>query len=98
MEIITAKEAHERTTYAISTSKENIINLILTDIQLEIGKGNYSLKYCKECVDNWFFNSLLTNTVQEFFKHLGYHYTYHYGNWSPSGDWADSGDYVLISW
>ena len=92
MEVITAKEAHERTTYVIPTDKENTINLILTDIQLEINKGNYSLEYCRECVDNWFFNDLLTSTVQDFFKRLGYRYTYGYG------DWSSSKDYILISW
>ena len=38
MEVITAKEAHERTTYTMPTCKEDSINLILTDIQLEINK------------------------------------------------------------
>ena len=92
MEIITAKEAHERTTYAIPTDKEKTINIILTDIQLEINRGNYSLEYCRERVVNWFFNDLLTSTVQDFFKHLGYRYTYGYG------DWSSSKDYILISW
>ena len=92
MEVITAKEAHKRTTYAIPTDKENTINLILTDIQLEIDKGNYSLEYCRKYVDNWFFNDLLTITVQDFFKNLGYHYTYSYG------DWSSAEDCITISW
>ena len=92
MEVITAKEAHERTAYAIPIDKECIINLILKDIQLEINKGNYSLEYCRECVDNWFFNDLLTSTVQDFFKRLGYRYTYGYG------DWSSSKDCITISW
>ena len=92
MEVITAKEAHERTTYAIPTSKENTINLILTDIQLEINKGNYSLEYRGKWVEDWFFADLLTSTVQDFFKRLGYRYTYGYG------DWSSSKDYILISW
>lgn len=92
MEVITAKEAHERTTYVIPIDKECTINLILKDIQLEINKGNYSLEYCRECVDNWFFNNLLTSTVQDFFKRLGYHYTYNYG------DWSSAKDCITISW
>ena len=92
MEVITAKEAHERTTYAIPTDKEKTINIILTDIQLEINRGNYSLEYCREYVADWFFNDLLTSTVQDFFKRLGYRYTYGYG------DWSSSKDYILISW
>ena len=92
MEVITAKEAHKRTTYTIPTDKESTINLILTDIQLEINKGNYSLEYYRECVDNWFFNDLLTSTVQDFFKRLGYHYTYSYSDWN-CGD-----DSITISW
>ena len=92
MEIITAKEAHERTTHVIPIDKECTINLILKDIQLEINKGNYSLEYCRKCVDNWFFSNLLTSTVQDFFKRLGYRYTYGYG------DWSSSKDYILISW
>ena len=92
MEIITAKEAHERTTYAIPTDKEKTINIILTDIQLEINKGNYSLEYYRKYVNNWFFNDLLTSTVQDFFKNLGYHYTYSYG------DWPSTEDSIIISW
>lgn len=92
MEVITAKEAHERTTYAIPTDKEKTINLILEDIQFEINKGNYSLEYCRECVDDWFFNDLLTSTVQDFFKRLGYRYTYSYG------DWSSAEDCITISW
>ena len=92
MEVITAKEAHERTTYVIPIDKECTINLILKDIQLEINKGNYSLEYCRKCVDNWFFNNLLTSTVQDFFKNLGYHYTYSYG------DWPSTEDSIIISW
>ena len=92
MEVITAKEAHERTTYAIPTGKEKTINIILTDIQLEINRGNYSLEYCRERVVNWFFNDLLTSTVQDFFKRLGYRYTYSYG------DWSSAEDCITISW
>ena len=92
MEVITAKEAHERTTYAIPTDKEKTINIILTDIQLEINRGNYSLEYCRKCVDNWFFSNLLTSTVQDFFKRLGYRYTYSYG------DWSSAEDCITISW
>ena len=86
MEVITAKEAHERTTYVIPIDKEGTINLILKDIQLEINKGNYRLEYYRKCVDNWFFSDLLTSTVQNFFKNLGYHYTYSYGGWSSAED------------
>lgn len=92
MEVITAKEAHERTTYVIPIDKECTINLILKDIQLEINKGNYSLEYYRKYVDNWFFNNLLTSTVQDFFKNLGYHYTYSYG------DWSSAEDCITISW
>ena len=92
MEVITAKEAHERTTYVIPIDKECTINLILKDIQLEINKGNYSLEYCRKCVTNWFFNDLLTSTVQDFFKNLGYYYTYSYG------DWSSAEDCITISW
>ena len=92
MEVITAKEAHERTAYVIPIDKESTINLILKDIQLEIIKGNYSLEYYRECVDNWFFNDLLTSTVQDFFKRLGYRYTYGYG------DWSSAKDCITISW
>ena len=92
MEVITAKEAHERTTYVIPIDKECTINLILKDIQLEINKGNYRLEYYRKCVDNWFFNDLLTSTVQNFFKNLGYHYTYSYGGWSSAEDC------ITISW
>ena len=92
MEVIIAKAAHERTTYVIPIDKECTINLILKDIQLEINKGNYSLEYCRKCVDNWFFNDLLTSTVQEFFKRLGYHYTCGYG------DWSSAEDCITISW
>ena len=89
MEVITAKEAHERTTYAI---KENTINLILTDIQLAINKGDYRLEYYRKYVNSWFFNDLVTSTVQDFFKNLGYHYTYSYG------DWSSAEDCITISW
>ena len=92
MEVITAKEAHERTTYTIPTDKETTINCILAGIQREISKRNYSLEYYRECVDNWFFNDLLTSTVQDFFKRLGYHYTYNYG------DWSSAKDCITISW
>ena len=92
MEVITAKEANERTAYVIPIDKECTINLILKDIQFEINKGNYSLKYCREYVDNWFFDNLLTSTVQDFFKRLGYHYTYNYG------DWSSAEDCITISW
>lgn len=92
MEVITAKEAHKRTTYVIPIDKENTINLILTDIQREIGKRNYSLEYRRKWVEDWFFADLLTSTVQEFFISLGYHYTYGYG------DWSSAEDYITISW
>ena len=91
MEVITAKEAHERTTYVIPIDKEGTINLILKDIQLEINKGDYRLEYCRKCVDNWFFNDLLTSTVQDFFKRLGYCYAYNYGR-NPRYD------SITISW
>lgn len=92
MEIITAKEAHERTTYTIPTGKERIISMILTDIQIEINKGSYSLEYLRKYVDDWFFNELVTSTTQDFFERLGYHYTYSYGDWNY-GD-----DSITISW
>lgn len=91
MEIISAKEAHERTAYTIPTGKERIINMILTDIQIEINKGSYSLEYLRKYVDDWFFGELVTSIVQDFFERLGYHYTYSYGNFS--GD-----DSITISW
>ena len=92
MEIINAKEAHERTTYAVPTGKDRIINMILTDVQIEINRGNYSLEYLRKNVDNWFFNELTTSTVQDFFKRLGYHYTFNYG------DWNCDDDSITISW
>ena len=92
MEVISAKEAHERTTYTIPTAKERIISMILTDIQIEINKGNYSLKYLRKYVDDWFFGELVTSTVQNFFEHLGYNYSYNYGDFS-CGD-----DSITISW
>ena len=92
MEIITAKEAHKRTTYVIPIDKESTINLILKDIQLEISKGNYRLEYRRKWVDDWFFADLLTSTIQEFFISLGYHYTCSYGDW-PSAE-----DCITISW
>ena len=93
MEIISAKEAHERTTYTVPTGKERIINMILTDIQIEINKGNYSLEYFRKNVDDWFFNELVTSAIQDFFKRLGYHYTYSYGDFNYCGD-----DSITISW
>ena len=92
MEIISAKEAHERTAYTIPTGKERIINMILTDIQIEINKGNYSLEYLRKYVDDWFFNELATSTVQDFFERLGYNCSYSYGDWN-CGD-----DSITISW
>lgn len=92
MEVISAKEAHERTTHTIPTGKENTINFILTDIQFAINKGNYSLEYCRKSTDYRFFNDLLTIAVQDFFKNLGYHYTYSYG------DWSSAEDCITISW
>ena len=92
MEVITAKEAHERTTYTIPIDKETTIDCIFTDIQREISKRNYSLEYRRKWVDNWFFVDLLTSTVQEFFISLGYRYTYSYG------DWSSAEDCITISW
>ena len=92
MEVITAKEAHERTTYAIPIDKKDTINFILADIQFAINKRNYSLEYCRGSTDYRFFNDLLTSTVQDFFKNLGYHYTYSYG------DWLSAEDSITISW
>lgn len=92
MEIISAKEAHERTTYTIPVDKEGTINCVFRDIQREIGKGNYHLEYCRKNTDNWFFTNLYTSTVEDFFKRLGYHYAYNYGDWN-CGD-----DSITISW
>ena len=92
MEVITAKEAHERTAYTIPIDKETTIDCIRVGIQREISKRNYSLEYRRKWVEDWFFNDLLTSTVQDFFKRLGYRYTYGYG------DWSSSKDYILISW
>ena len=87
MEIISAKEAHERTAYTIPTGKERIISMILTDIQIEINKGSYNLEYLRKYVDDWFFNELVTSTIRGFFERLGYNYSYNYGD-----------DSITISW
>ena len=92
MEIISAKEAHEKTKYTIPVDKEGTINYVFKDIQHEISKGNYHLEYRRKNTDDWFFTNLFTNTVEDFFRHLGYHYTCDYG------DWPDEDDCVTISW
>ena len=96
MENISAKEAQERTTYTIPVDKEGTINCVFRDIQREIGKGNYHLEYCRKNTDDWFFTNLFTSTVEDFFRHLGYHYTRSYSDWLDEDD--DEDDCVTISW
>ena len=91
MEVITAKEAHERTTYVIPIDKECTINLILKDIQIEIDKGNFCISYYRKNIDEWFFNKMMTSTARECFERLGYCYAYNYGRNSCD-------DCITISW
>ena len=92
MEIINAKEAHERTLKAIPEDIELIASLVFKDIETEINKNNYSITYCRKYVDNWFFEKLNTIRVSEFFKKLGYNWSYNYG------DWNYDDDSITISW
>ena len=92
MEIISAKEAHERTRKAIPEDVELIVSLVFKDIETEINKNNYSITYYRKYVDNWFFEKLNTIRVSEFFKKLGYNWSYNYG------DWNCDDDSITISW
>ena len=92
MEIINAKEAHERTLKAIPEDIELIASLVFKDIEAEINKNNYSITYYRKYVDNWFFEKLNTIRVSEFFKKLGYNWSYNYGGWNYDDD------SITISW
>ena len=92
MEIISAKEAHERTLKAIPEDVELIASLVFKDIETEINKNNYSITYYRKYVDHWFFEKMNTIRVSEFFKKLGYNWSFNYGDWN-CGD-----DSITISW
>lgn len=92
MEIISAKEAHERTICAIPEGMENIASLIFKDIQIESKKGNYGVIYYKGLVDDWFFQELNSPKLRAFFIKLGYEYGYGFGMDSSEKD------YISISW
>ena len=91
MEVITAKEAHEKTLAIIPSQIENVVSFIFKDIQIEIDKGNFCISYYRKNVDEWFFNELATSTAREFFERLGYYCTYNYGR-NPCYD------SITISW
>ena len=91
MEVITAKEAHEKTLAIIPKQIKNVVSFIFKDIQIEIGKGNFCISYYRENIDEWFFNELATSTAQEFFERLGYCYACDYGRNSRY-------DCITISW
>lgn len=91
MEVITAKEAHEKTLTIVPNQIVNVVSFIFKDIQTEIDKGNFRISYYREYVDEWFFNKLATSTAQEFFERLGYYYAYNYGRNSRY-------DCITISW
>ena len=91
MEVITAKEAHEKTLSIIPNQIKNAVPFIFKDIQIEIDKGNFRISYYREYVDEWFFNELATSTAQEFFERLGYYYAYNYGRNSRY-------DSITVSW
>lgn len=92
MEIITAKEAHERTLCVIPEDIKDIVPLILKDIQIESNKGNYGVIYYKGFVDDWFFQKLSSPKLQAFFTRLGYECGYGFGLESSEKD------YISISW
>ena len=91
MEVITAKEAHEKSLSTIPIQIRNVVPFIFKDIQIEIDKGNFCINYYREYADEWFFNELATSTAQDFFKRLGYCYAYNYGR-NPRYD------SITISW
>lgn len=92
MEIISAKEAHERTMNTIPEYIEDIASFVFKDIQTEINKSHYSVTYYKKYVDYWFFIKLNTIVVKDFFQKLGYNWSYNYGDLNLDDD------SITISW
>lgn len=91
MEIITAKEAHEKSLSTIPIQIKSVVPFIFKDIQIEIDKGNFCINYYRKDIDAWFFNKMMTSTTREFFERLGYCYAYNYGLNSCD-------DCITISW
>ena len=91
MEIITAKEAHEKALSTIPIQIKSVMPFIFKDIQIEIDKGNFFISYYRKNIDEWFFNKMMTSTAREFFERLGYCYTYNCGR-----NLCD--DCITISW
>ena len=58
MEIISAKEAHERTRKTIPEDIESIVSLVFKDIEAEINKNHYYITYYRKYVDHWFFEKI----------------------------------------
>ena len=54
MEVITAKEAHEKTLSIIPNQIKIVVPFVFKDIQTEIDKGNFRISYYREYVDEWF--------------------------------------------
>ena len=91
MEVITAKEAHEKSLSTIPIQIKSVVPFIFKDIQIEIDKGNFCISYYRKNIDEWFFNKMMTSTAREFFERLGYCYAYNYGRNSCD-------DCITISW
>ena len=89
MEIISAKEAHERT---LKGDVEVIASLVFKDIEAEINKNHYCITYYRKYVDHWFFEKLNRARTKEFFTNLGYDLSYEYGYFSANDD------SITISW
>ena len=92
MEIISAKEAHERTRKVIPEDVELIVSLVFKDIEAEINKNHYYITYYRKYVDYWFFEKLNTAKTKEFFTNLGYNLSYEHGDFSVDDD------SITISW
>ena len=92
MNIITAKEAREKTDHYISYSIQPTVEYVMEEIKDSCNSGNNSISFYKY-IPSVYFENMKSAEFIEFMKKLGYKYNYvekeYLGNYSEE---------IIISW